>query len=110
MVDKVARNNLNDEVRHYYIDRQRRLDGFSQVWPIRLAVSRTRDLRAIAGPSEGTTQFHLVCGFRGESKTICGQTVYILKLGASIYTTDLAAIHEGICRHIGICHMEVIDG
>jgi hypothetical protein len=102
-------NNLTREVEDWYAKRQRKLDAFAHVWPVRLAVSRTRDLSTIAGPAEGTTQYHLVCGYRGDSKFLCGQTVYILKLGACIYTSDLATIHQGIARHIGICHMEVID-
>jgi hypothetical protein len=109
-VDRIQQNNLTDEVEEWFIDRQRKLDSFSRVWPIRIATSRTRNLSAIGGPPKGTTQLHLVCGFRDDSKRLCGQTVYILKLGASIYTTDLAAIHQGIARHVGICHMEVIYG
>jgi hypothetical protein len=109
-VDKVQWNNKTDEVERWFAERQRKLDSFAHIWPIRIAASRTRDLSAIGGPQAGTTQLHLVCAFRNNSKILCGQTVYILKLGASIYTTDVAAIHQGITRHIGICHMEVIDG
>jgi hypothetical protein len=109
-VDKILRNNRTDSVDEWFIRRQRELDSFSRVWPIRIAVSRTRDLSAIGGPQKGTPQLHLVCGFRNDSKILCGQTVFVLKLGHSIYTTDLAAIHQGIARHIGICHMEVING
>ena len=109
-MDKVTRNNLTDGVEEWFRHRQQELDSFSRVWPIRIAVSYTRDLRALAGPQKGTSQLHLVCGFRGSNKMVCGQTVFVLKLGQSIYTTDLAAIHQGIARHIGICHMEVING
>lgn len=110
MDKKIQWNNLTDGVEEWFARRQRELDSFSRVWPIRIAVSRTRDLSAIGGPQAGTNQLHLVCGFRNErTKMVCGQTVFVLKLGSSIYTTDLAAIHQGISRHIGICHMEVID-
>lgn len=110
-MDKIQRNNRTDAVDEWFARRQRELDSFSRVWPLRIAVSRTRDLSAIGGPKAGTIQYHLVCGFRAEkAKMVCGQTVFVLKLGHSIYTTDLAAIHQGIARHIGICHMEVIDG
>lgn len=103
-------NNLTAEVEKFYADRQRKLDAFSQIWPIRIAASRTRDLTNIGGPSAGALQFHLVCAFRRDNKSLCGQTVYVLRLGQSFYTTDVAAIRQGISRHVGICHMEVIDG
>lgn len=106
---KIQQNNLTDSVEEWFTHRQRELESFSRVWPIRIACSWTRDLSAIGGPQAGTSQLHLVCGFRADNKMVCGQTVFVLKLGQSIYTTDLAAIHQGIARHIGICHMEVIQ-
>jgi hypothetical protein len=102
-------NNLTREVEDYFANRQRKLDSFAQVWPVRIASSRTRDLSDIAGPKAGTLQFHLVCAFRRDSKSLCGQSVHTFRLGQNFYTTDLAAIHSGIARHIGICHMEVIN-
>jgi hypothetical protein len=103
-------NNLTVEVEEYFANRQAKLVRFSMVWPIRIAVSRTRNLQHIGGPPAGTTQLHLVCGHRLDSGLICGQTVYVLKMGGNVYTEDLTSFQQGIARHIGICHMEVIDG
>jgi hypothetical protein len=102
-------NNLTREVQDYFAERQRKLDSFSNVWPVRIASSRTRDLTQIGGPARGTLQFHLVCAFRRDDKSMCGQTVHVFRLGQNFYATDLATIRQGIARHIGICHMEVID-
>lgn len=76
-------------------------------WPVKVAVSGTRDLTPIAGPPEGTKQIHLVC-WREVPGTLrrCGQTVYVLRLGKKFYQTNLSDIGQGLCNHIAQCHRE----
>jgi hypothetical protein len=85
------------------------LDFVAHSWPVKTAVSHTRDMRAIQGPDRGGRQLHLVCWHPGAGGLHCGQTVHVLALGRRFHRTDVDGILQGIKLHITQCHREAIN-
>jgi hypothetical protein len=98
--------NYTDEVEAFYGDRLRKLDAIAGQWPIRVAFSKIRDT---ATHNPGARQCHLLCWLEKDAGIHCGQAVYVLATGQTLYCVRPDGIKQGIKTHIAQCHMEVIE-
>jgi hypothetical protein len=113
--EQLARN-LTPEVRDYFAARLARIANLAATWPVRGAVSHTRDGYMVEGTKSGTRVLHLLCWLPDRSDdptyhtaTHCGQAVSILALGQVFYLVTSEDIQRGIRLHIAQCHMEEVE-
>jgi hypothetical protein len=108
---QLARN-LTPEVRAHFDARLAKITSLAATWPVRGAVSHTRDGYMVEGVKQGTRVLHLLCWLPDRSdypKTHCGQAVSILALGQVFYQVTSEDIQRGIRLHIAQCHMKEVD-
>lgn len=100
-------HNYTDEVAAFYDDRLRRLDHYAGQWPIRVAVSTIQ--KGHPTHEVGTRQIHMLCWLEKDAGIHCGQGVYVLATGQTLYCVRPDGLIQGIKTHIAQCHMEVIE-